>query len=136
MSTTTTRTITLTEKRPVKIIDAEWPIIAQGDVSGDDFDPGCPNPATEKWSDWIKVRQHADGRAIVYGGSDYERDYGTGDYRYRAGVLIQPGESIEAAIGSVSGTLAGLRPTNGRVAAHAMRDAALECVASLPAVEI
>jgi len=55
------RTITLTDRAPVKIVDDEWSIIA-GDS---DHDGQVESQANHIW--WIKVRQHADGRRIVYG---------------------------------------------------------------------
>lgn len=66
-----TRTITLTGRRPVTIDEAEWPIIAR--ASDDDYDgqdPALHQQASDQgqldeYS--LRVRQHADGRAIVYG---------------------------------------------------------------------
>lgn len=67
------RTITLTNRRPVTIIEADWPIIAE--ASGNDWNSedygGLYLQARDRgeitvW--WLKVRQHKDGRAIVYGG--------------------------------------------------------------------
>lgn len=57
----TTRTITLTDRAPVEIVDSDWPIIAQARH----HDGVIEVQATRKW--WMKVRQHADGRVIVYG---------------------------------------------------------------------
>jgi hypothetical protein len=66
-----TRTITLTGRRPVTIDEAEWPLIAR--ASGDDYDGNDP-ARHQQASDQgeldeyaLRVRQHADGRAIVYG---------------------------------------------------------------------
>ena len=66
-----TRTITLTGRRPISIDESEWPIIAR--ASGDDYngnDPALHQQASDQgqldeYS--LRVRQHADGRAIVYG---------------------------------------------------------------------
>jgi hypothetical protein len=55
-----TRTITLTDRAPVEIVEADWPTIAQA-YYGDNE----PNPPNRTWR--LKVRQHADGRTIVYG---------------------------------------------------------------------
>lgn len=66
MTTTTTTAkkieITLSEKRPVKIVADEWPVIARAD----DHDGQVQCQANTEW--YIKVREHADGRRIVYCG--------------------------------------------------------------------
>ena len=71
MSTTSspkTLTITLTDRPPVKIIDADWPVIAHG--SYDRHDGQVESEANRIWSLSIRVRRHADGRLIVYGTAD------------------------------------------------------------------
>ena len=71
MTETKTRTITLTGRRPVTIDEAEWPIIARAsDDSYEGNDPALHNQASDQgqideYS--LRVRQHADGRAIAYG---------------------------------------------------------------------
>jgi hypothetical protein len=63
MMTTTARTITLSDAAPVKIDDSKWPIIAEGrDYPGEHFFQAFDLV-------WIKVRRHADGRTLVYGGA-------------------------------------------------------------------
>jgi len=57
----TTRTITLTDRAPVEIIDGDWPIIAESRA----HDGMIAVQANRRW--WMKIRQHADGRVIVYG---------------------------------------------------------------------
>lgn len=59
-----TRTITLTDRPPVQIVEDEWPIISQarGNSAGP---PENEKFATATWT--VKVRRHADGRHIVYG---------------------------------------------------------------------
>ena len=132
MNTTTpstkTRMITLTGRRPVKIVEADWPVIAQG--SGSEHDGQVECQANRAWKVWMKVRQHADGRAIVYGCAEYESHFqAERDYAERAGMLLDAGEDIAAAIGDVG---------------HALREVAEDqsdrigavermCVADLPA---
>jgi hypothetical protein len=65
------RTITLTGRRPVTIDEDDWPLIAR--ASGDDYG-GLDRARHQQASDQgeldeysLRVRQHADGRAIVYG---------------------------------------------------------------------
>jgi hypothetical protein len=55
------RTITLTNRAPVRIVEDEWPIIAEG---------RCGSEAM-RCNIEVRVRQHRDGRAIVYGRFSY-----------------------------------------------------------------
>jgi hypothetical protein len=110
-----TLTITLTERPPVKIIKSEWPKIADAR----DHDGQYISQANRKW--YLNVRQHADGRTIVYGIYDthfaQEKDL-------RGGELLDPGEDIARAIVRVAEHL-GFR-----------RQLADECISRLPAEEI
>jgi hypothetical protein len=122
-SETKTRTITLTGRAPVKIKEDEWPIIAQGS------DDSCRNPQGMQGQDYqydkysIRARQHADGRAIVYGVLDAATAW-TGSDDHRGGQLLDPGADIAAAIRDV-GEECGLPDSVIR-----------ECIADLPAEEI
>jgi len=72
MNKTTTpkkRTITLTGRSPVIIVEADWPMLAQGREEIDSRN-GTPLPNYERALWRLCVRQHADGRAIVYGVAD------------------------------------------------------------------
>lgn len=60
---TKTRTITLTGRPPVTITEADWPVIAHG--YWHNSTSGIENDWTRRCD--IRVRRHADGRAIVYG---------------------------------------------------------------------
>jgi hypothetical protein len=129
MTTTTpkTRTITLTDRPPVKINEADWPILAEG--SGNTFEgvePGRRRQAdengdVEKW--WLLVRQHADGRTIVYGiveascFQDSREDW-------RGGELLPAGSDLAAAIRRVG--------ESGHLPDRIIR----ECIADLPAEEL
>lgn len=129
MTTTKTRTITLTARRPVTITDAEWPIIASADHSSHDGQVECQ--ANEKWYGWLKVRQHADGRALVYGRDDYDTNWqGRSGHCYRGGELLAAGDDIAAAIFRVANDLV------GRGANDEMITIAHECIADLPAETI
>jgi hypothetical protein len=63
-------TITLTDRRPVKIRKEEWPIIAEAEDFRHDGQVECQ--AGRKWMSNMKVRQHEDGRTIVYAVADYD----------------------------------------------------------------
>lgn len=55
------RTITLTGRPPVRIVEDEWPVIARAR----DWEGEYEVQSGRKW--WLYVRQHQDGRALVYG---------------------------------------------------------------------
>lgn len=128
-STTTdnTRTITLTDRPPVKIQEHEWPIIAGADGDSYKGDPSRYHQARnqgemDEW--WIRVRQHEDGRAIVYGGYDTGR-YGRDDAEdWRGGELLDAGENLAGAIRRVGEA--------GNIPDQCIR----ECIADLPAEDL
>ena len=129
MSTTEskTRTITLTDRPPVKIREDEWPIIASAtDDSGDGNDYARYQQARMRgeldcYS--LRVRQHEDGRAIVYGVLDAASAY-TGSESYRGGELLDPGGDLAATVRRVGESC------------HLPDSVIRECVADLPAVDI
>lgn len=128
-STTETRkqrTITLTGRPPVKIYEDEWPLVAEakGDSWRDRdysrYEQASRQGELDTYS--LRVRQHADGRAIVYGmltGSNW-----TGTADRRGGKLLAAGADIASAIEEV-GSDCGLPESVVR-----------ECIADLPAEEI
>lgn len=89
---TQTRTVTLTDSAPVQIVDAEWPQIAAYTEHGPDgaFD--------------LRVRQHADGRALVYGITKPRRQELSGGLfvltgvARRGGAVLPLGNDIPAAV--------------------------------------
>jgi hypothetical protein len=102
---TKTRTITLTDRPPVKIRDDAWPVIAE--ASGDSYrggDYARRNQArhqgeVDKYT--LKVRQHEDGRTLVYGILDAANAaWGApaGGEDHRGGELLEAGADIAAAI--------------------------------------
>ena len=134
MSTTQTsteikrRTITLTGRRPVKIIEADWPKIssAQDDsYGGGDYarhQQALGQGECDQY--WLVVRQHADGRALVYAvldaaGSEWHAP-ACGE-SYRGGEMLDAGADLAEAVQRV-GDAAGLP-------AELIRD----CIADLPA---
>jgi len=103
------RTITLTGRRPVTIDEDEWPIIAK--VSDDNWtgseDPALHNQAAQQGQldeYTLRVRQHADGRTIVYG-TYTEGWHSDHDGLSRAGELLSAGDTIEDALKRVGETL-------------------------------
>jgi hypothetical protein len=99
------RTITLTGRPPVRIDPEKWPIVAKVDE------------VTEAQStriDRLFVRQHADGRAIVYGESGSRA----------AGELLPPANYIYAALRRVAESI-GAPP-----------ELANRCMAKMPAFDL
>lgn len=124
---TKTRTITLTGRAPVKIAEDAWPVIAwaTGDSwSGNDHarhDQAAAQGELDEYS--IRVRQHADGRAIVYAVLDAATAW-THSESYKGGVLLGAGDDIAAAIRAV-GEECGIPDAVIRA-----------CIADLPPVEL
>jgi hypothetical protein len=134
MSTDTTakrRIITLTNHSPVTIREAEWPIIAS--AAGDSWlggDHGRHHQAKlqgEIDEYTLIVRQHADGRALVYGVVDAALAAWGAPARgesWRGGELLDADSDRARAIRRV-GEAGGLPDAIIRA-----------CIADLPAVEI
>jgi len=128
-TTTKTRTITLTDRPPVTIKDEDWPVVAE--ASHKSWDNTYEFQANRTWKGWLKVRQHEDGRALVYGRDDYDTQFqGEDGHCYRGGELLDKGADIAAAIRRVADGLV------ARGANDAMLQIAHECIADLPAVEL
>ena len=122
-----TRTITLTNRRPVKIVEEEWPIVAK--ATGDSY-ASCDYSRYQQARSqgeldefYLRVRQHADGRAIVYGLLAGAKAW-TGTDSWKGGELVAAGGDIAGAIRSVG--------TSGGFPESVIND----CIAALPAEEI
>lgn len=109
-----TRTVTLTGRAPVIIVEADWGVIARAGW----HDGEIRSQANQ--SCFLVVRQHDDGRALVYGGYDSQW---RGDPDLRGGELLAPGADIPAAISRVGYTVGAQR-------------CIADCIADLPAEEI
>lgn len=142
-TTTRTRTITLTDHPPVRITDDAWPLVATGSADDDDSD-GRGNAPNREWTRTIRVRQHADRRAIVYGVYEYATCYQgeRGASAKRGTVLATPAEpdQIIAAIRVVGDALAHAESNAGIDTAHTdarqWQVAVQACIAALPAEEL
>ncbi len=106
------RTITLFDRQPVRIRVDDWAQIA----SAKDWDNQYEFQANRTWN--LRVRQHADGRAVVYG--TYSTQF-QGERDRAGGELLANGADIAAAIRRV-----GERMQFGA-------DLIDECIADLPA---
>jgi hypothetical protein len=120
------RTITLTDRAPVKIDEEKWPVIAFGDASSGQYDFQAFDKA------WLKVRRHEDGRTIVYGGAG-DGDGGGRPEREtrRGGYLLPSPDGTPGAIQDLVDTLSDTSYCEG-LAEWAGR----ECLANLPAEEL
>lgn len=125
-----TLTITLTDRRPVTIDKTAWPVIASAKDDSYHGDPGRWQQAlarSECDTYRLTVRQHADGRTIVYGVLDaaiaawHQPAHGED---WRGGVLLDAGADVAAAIRQV-GESGGLPDAVIRA-----------CIADLPAEEL
>ena len=121
------RTITVTGRRPVKIYDEEWPVIAVAE--GDSYGPrDCGRyqqalAQLELDTYLLCVRQHADSRVIVYAVFRAATVW-TGNKTRSGGELLATGADIPAAIRRV-----------GRDCS--IPDSVIrECIADLPAEEL
>jgi len=125
------RTITLTSRAPVTIRESDWPVIAR--AAGDSFDgadlarhrQAVMQGDVDIYS--LHVRQHADGRTLVYGVLDAAIPaWGApaGGETHRGGVLLPAGANIAQAIRQVG--------EECKLPDSIIR----ECVANLPAEEL
>lgn len=134
MTTKKKITITMSETAPVTIDPTVWDCVATADT----FDGPLEVQANTEWG--IRVRQHPDGRRLVYG---WERAGNGGQYAgYRA---KHAGYLVEAASVQGDGPSAGKTHPDEAATIRAIRRVAgvigdeqlgAECVADLPAVEL
>ena len=122
-----TRTITLTGRRPVRITDSDWPTLASatGDSYGSRdysrYQQALAQGECDTYS--IRVRQHGDGRAIVYAILDGATAW-TCTADHRGGEMLQPSADIAEAIARVG--------RDCGIPESVIRD----CIADLPAEEV
>jgi hypothetical protein len=131
----TLRTITLTNRPPVRIDEDQWPVIADGTWTDHDGQVECQ--ANRRWKMHIRVRQHTDGRAVVYSVYEYDTQFQhEADFTARSGQLLACSEDISAAIIAVGDNLySRLQDVDGNAAegrCH-IRAAVAECIGELPA---
>lgn len=129
-------TITLTDRQPVSITTAHWPVLA---TAADDWHDGEIEAQANRRRKWrLIVRQHADGPAIVYGVYQYDSQHPSErSVEYRGGELLEVSASqvpdLPAAIRRVGEDLAGrITGENG----ERMREVIHECIAALPARDL
>jgi hypothetical protein len=135
MTTTDKIKITMSERRPLTIVKAEWLVIARADR----HDGRVEVQANHEWA--IRVREHRDGRRIVYG---WLREGNGGVHAgwrgAEGGFLVPPGDALrDADDGPLShvpdddGTVRAIRRVGGIIGDDRMAD---ECIADLPGEEL
>ena len=140
MSATETkyRTITLTDRSPVRIVESEWPVIARGDgdsYGGSDYSRYQQAQSQGELDEYtLRVRQHQDGRTIVYAVLDGASAW-TGTESRREGELLPTyaGRHDRAALGPqpLSAIAATIRAVGERCG---LPDRVIRaCIADLPA---
>lgn len=130
------RTITLTGRPPVRIQEDAWPVIAQAYYDWHDGQVESQANRKKKWS--VRVRQHDDGRAIIYASYHYDTHYqGEDNMESKAGRLLGVGAdeaAIVAAINQVCEDIAELEHAEGDAAKW--KAMAADCIADMPAEEL
>ena len=128
-------TITLTGRPPVKVTKEQWPVLASAGDSWHDGQVECQANRKASWK--LTVRQHTDGRSIVYGVHDYETHWQNEQgHNVRGGEVLDAGADIPEAIRRVSAELEGRLSDQGPWGQGVFPRLAHECTADLPAVEI
>jgi hypothetical protein len=120
------RTITLTGRPPVSIVEAAWPVIAH--AKGDSCDDASRYQQMECQDEldryYLTARQHNDGRTLVYGVLITRGFTASPQPDYRGGVLLPEGMDVASALANV-GSECGLPASLIR-----------EAIADLPAEEL
>ena len=128
------RTITLTGRPPVRITEDDWPVIASS--SWEDCDSEYEFRANRRADAQVKVRQHADGRTIVYGTYRYRTNFqGEQDVYAAGGNLIGSTDDIPEDIRATVEYLSGYDslPDGWQPDWRMLAD---DCIADLPAEEL
>jgi hypothetical protein len=130
-----TQKITLTGRPPVTIDEDKWPMIAS--ACDDEYD-GQYRFQANCVSEWfVGVRQHEDGRALVYATYSYTTNLRRNrDYAIKRGVLLAAADmaAICDAIGTVCRDIADAKHDGDD--AGRWPTLADECIADLPAEEL
>jgi hypothetical protein len=127
------RTITLTGRAPVRIVEDQWPVIAKGDYT--DHDNQYESQANRTWKIAIRARRHQNGRTIVYGTYHYDTCFqNEKGETHKVGVLRTPDSDVAAAIELIAALL--IERVNNDEQHQHISGAADDCIADLPAEDI
>ena len=112
--------ITLSERRPLTIVESEWPVIA----TAFRHDGAVESQANHEWM--ISVREHADGRRLVYGWLQAGNGGVHAGWRgAEGGFLVSPDDGPDE-----QETVRAIRRVAGIVGDDALGN---ECIGDLPA---
>lgn len=133
--TTETITITMTDRPPVTVAKVTWPVVAE---SGDhDHDNQYECQANRTWRWWLRIRQHADGRTLVYGGYHYTTQFqGEENVSVRAGDYYTEPPPYAGALRRIVALIDAQADTDGdgeRTTERRWERLVQECVADLAA---
>lgn len=135
--TTDKLTIALTGRPPVTVIKDNWPIIASAADRWFDSEYRSQSFRTTDWR--ITVRQHQDGRAIVYARYDHYTQYRhERNHRQYAGVLMPAGctpQQICHTIGDVCEMISAMEHRSEEDARQ-WRTLCSECIEDMQAEEL
>ena len=130
------RTITLTGRPPVRIDEEDWPVLASATDSTHDGQVECEANVRTSWG--IRVRQHEDGRHLVYAAYSFSTQYQHGrDYEARRGVLLPCNSTVDdvcRAIEEVCQDIAEAECSEGDETRWPTL--AAECIADMPPEEL
>lgn len=131
-----TRTITMTGKPPVRINEDNWPLIASFSDKEWDNQYECQANQISKW--FVGVRQHEDGRSIVYATYSFSTNWaGRRDYSAGRGVILDATSTDEDVCQAITEVCADIAECehHGSDAErwNTLRDA---CITDMPAVEL
>jgi hypothetical protein len=130
MTTTTekkTVTITLSERSPVKIDPEQWPIIASAETWNGQ------HKSQANYIRWIKVREHTDGRRIIYGVLGRGNGGAPVGWRGASGGYLLSAGTNKGEPDREDETIRAIRRVAGLIDDSKLGD---ECIADLPAQEI
>lgn len=130
----TRRTITLTGRPPVKIVEDDWPELAE--ASYYDYEGQYDFQSFRYWRGFVRVRQHSDGRAIIYARCWYDTAYqAERGYSQHSGEMLPSGCTTEDIISAIQ-RVHGLIDIVDEEHRDQWRLLADECIADLPAQEL
>ena len=127
------RTITLTDRPPVRVDEDTWPVLAS--ASYHDYDGEYASQSFRHWRGFLGVRQHEDGRTLVYATCSAEGcgSSTTREYRHKAGELLPVGTDTAAIIAAVHRIHRDIADRDVHEQWAGLADA---CIADLPAEEL
>lgn len=125
-------TITLTDRKPIIIIKDNWPVVASSEDKEFDNEYEFQANRTSNWR--LTVRQHSDGRTIVYGVYTYSSNYQNDkSVQIRGGEMLDVGADAIPVIRRVGNWMQERTPGDD---AGRWENLINECIGDLPADEL